>query len=47
MLCDVCNHGMREVDHVNSGNSVFRTYQCTWCSNRSTKCEGLSNLSTI
>ncbi|MBC8494551.1 hypothetical protein H8D36_00175 [archaeon] len=47
MLCKQCNHGMKEVDQVNSGNSLFITYQCMHCANRTTQCKGLHNLSTI
>ncbi|MFH1770345.1 MAG: hypothetical protein ABH828_02195 [archaeon] len=47
MLCSKCNHGMKEVDRMNSGNSVFVKYQCLSCQNNITKATGLSNLSTI
>ncbi|MBU1201073.1 MAG: hypothetical protein KJ583_02755 [Nanoarchaeota archaeon] len=47
MLCDKCKHGMREVEHMHSGNSVFKTFQCTYCTYKVTKCQGLSIISTI
>jgi len=40
MICDVCKHSMKVVGKVNSGNSVYETYQCSYCSNRKTKCNG-------
>ncbi|MFH1589174.1 MAG: hypothetical protein ABIB43_01260 [archaeon] len=47
MLCTKCNHGMKEIERMNSGNSVFIRYQCLHCSNHTTKAIGLSGLSAI